>query len=33
MGYCGYSMFNVLVNIEHLINKNPAREAGGASES
>jgi hypothetical protein len=21
MGYCGYTMFNALVNIEHLINK------------
>jgi hypothetical protein len=30
MGYCGYTMFNALVNIEHLINKKarPA-ELGG----
>ena len=29
MGYCGYTMFNALVNIEHLINeKSPARAAG-----
>jgi hypothetical protein len=31
MGYCGYTMFNALVNIEHLINeKSPARAAGAA---